>query len=367
MTAPVRRIGALVSFRHHKGREIMRGLLGDPDRTQNWHLRCEEPTPAALRTLLAWGAEGLVAQANEPALVEALLATGRPAVNVGNVRPDPRLPLVAVDDRAVGRAAAEHLLARFAGRLAVLGEDSAYAAGRLAGFAAAAAEVGVPVLRAPACGRDAWLAALPRPCGLFIPGVQAAYDGLHRCRDLGIRVPEDLAVIGADDDPLLCMGSWPSLSCVDLAGAAIGAAAAGLLERLLAGAKPPRRPLLVPPGPVIARRSTDAVACDDPLLHALITRMRARLAEPVGVRQLLAGLAGSRRSIEARCRARLGRTPHRLLTGLRLERARQLLTSGALPLAEVARRSGIATAEHLIALFRRHCGCTPGEWRERQR
>lgn len=357
MSQPLR-IGVLASFRYAKYRDLMRGLVADLERARHWQLRCEEPTHANLRALCAWGAAGLIVQVQRARLGDAVVATGLPAVNVSQARDEPRLPLIAVDDLAVGRAAARHLEERFVAHRAVIAGDQPFARARLAGFAGSAAPPNFP-------GGDLarWLAGQPRPFGLFAVTEHLAYEALAACRRAGLRVPEDVLVVAAGDDDLLCATCWPSITSVPLAGMAIGAAAAGLLERLLAGRRPPHRPVLVPPGTLVPRASTDAVACDDQLVAEVVRRMRARLAEPVGVCQLLAGLEPSRRVVEQRFARTLGCSPLQVLTRLRLERARVLLAGGASPLAAVARACGLATAEHLHALVRRHLGCTPGSLR----
>jgi len=358
-------------------RRILRGVaVSIPARS--WRLVVLSPGPALGRTLRTLRPAGIIIHVPSAAVGRVVSRLVLPTVNVSGLVDGMALPRVGVDDDAVGRLAARHLLDLELERFAMV-VDAGHAAARRRELAyradLAIAGHTALVLRLPRCdgvpeaGRilldraaSRWLAALPVPVGLFAYHDALALQVTEALRLLGRIVPDDVAVLGVDDDDLVCALGRPSLSSVALPSEHIGACAALLLERLLRGERPPSMPLLLPPVRVVATQSTDLVATADGVVAAYLSHLRddgATAAVAPAVRA--AGV--SRRTVERRLRASIGRGPAEELRRRRLARAQHLLVTTDLAMPLVAARAGFADAKRLALVFRRLAGTTPTAWR----
>lgn len=365
-------------------RRILRGIKEYAEMKPDWILLPLAPDPHAVRELAALKPAGIVAHLYSAKVAERLRALRRPMVNVSSVLADLPLPRVGVDDEEVGRLAALHLLERGFTSFGFVGHRRhAYSLERERGFRAEiqGASHALTCYHEPrdrpfsptghlwALDRElqSWVAGLRKPVGIFAPndiwGVQLA----EVCRQLALRVPEDVALVGVDNDDLLCNLSRPALSSIALPAERIGYEAAALLDRLLARAKAPHRTLLLPPLGVVARRSTDALILDDADVAAAVRFIREHSHRPLRVADVLAEVPVSRRGLERRFRAVLQRGLGEEIRRAHLERARELLTRTEMPLSEVARCSGFASGAHLSIVFRQEMGLTPRDYRRAAR
>ncbi|MFO0890335.1 MAG: substrate-binding domain-containing protein [Isosphaeraceae bacterium] len=283
--------------------------------------------------------------------------------------------------------AAEHLLERGFRHHAYVGVDGrVWSQLRQEGFVKRIREAGFEphLYQPPRSARDRvwgreqpslarWLRSLPKPIGLMACNDDRGREVLEACRAGGLRVPEDVAVVGVDDDELLCELADPPLSSVALNAEAGGYHVAALLDRLMrahargqsARIKPRR--LLVEPIGVVTRRSTEILALEDPEVAAAIRFLHDHAAESIGVGDLVAHLMISRRSLEIRFRKATGRTIHEELLRVRLERAMRLLRETDLPIARVAAGSGFSRPSYLAQVFRQNLGVTPARYRSQIR
>ena len=283
------------------------------------------------------------------------------------------------DNASVARLAAEHLLSRGFREFAFVGEETgiAWSRERQAAFRRELAVRGLrcavyPELPA-AQGRDlalarrnlaAWLARLPRPVAVF-----AAYDirarhVLEACREAGLAVPDDVAVLGVDDDPLLCETASPAISSIAMDTEDAGYRAAAALAAAMRGETPAERVILFRGVRVASRASTAHFVGRD----ALVARLLARIAgggENLSVDDLLAETGVSRRTLELRFRAETGTTPGRAISEAKLARARDLLRTSSLTQEEIAAACGFCDASHMGHLFRRRFGAPPSAFRAR--
>jgi LacI family transcriptional regulator len=209
----------------------------------------------------------------------------------------------------------------------------------------------------------AWLRSLPRPCGVF-----ACCDSWSRivarvAQVAGLRVPEDIAIIGADNDSVECELSSPPLSSVAIPWRRVGEEAAGLVRRGLGGAAIAGRRLVIPPGHVVVRRSSDVLAIDDRIAAAAVAWIRDHAKGRVSVPAVARAAGVSRQRLERRFRAVLGRTVLQEIRRARVEIAKRLLSMTRLELPAVAARSGFSSAALLNAAFRRELAMAPGAYR----
>jgi LacI family transcriptional regulator len=187
------------------------------------------------------------------------------------------------------------------------------------------------------------------------------------CQLADLRVPDDVAIVGVDDDDLLCELGRPSLSSVALPSEQIGAEAAALLERLLHGKPPPPGPILLPPREVVVRQSSDILAITDPDVAAAVRFIRNHGSRTIQVADVLEAVPVSRRGLEWWFRRIIRRGIWEEIRRVHLERGKTLLAGSELPMAEVARRAGFTDARQLSVVFRQETGLTPTAYRRQFR
>lgn len=212
-----------------------------------------------------------------------------------------------------------------------------------------------------------WLSNLPKPCGIF-----ALCDEWARClaryaRAAQLRIPEDVALLGVDNDLFECEVESPALSSVAVPWYSMGESAARLVQQGLRGARDEAQSVLTPPLEVVVRRSSDVLAIEDPLVAAAVRWIHGNFSSRMTVPAVARAVRSARQRLERRFRQSLGRTVLEEVRRTRVEGARRLLSTTQLPLADVARRSGFTTAALLSVAFRREVGISPGAYRKRAR
>lgn len=211
-----------------------------------------------------------------------------------------------------------------------------------------------------------WVRGLPRPVGVFAANDAWGVQLIEVCRQANLRVPDDVALVGVDNDDLLCEMARPSLSSVAVPAEQVGFEAAALLDKLLAGETPAAGSALFPPVRVVARQSSDLLALDDAEVAAAVRLIR-RAGKPIQVADILREVAISRRALERRFAAVLGRGLGEEIRRVRVERARELLAGTELPMAAVAARAGYSGVTRLCVAFRKGTGYAPADYRRRFR
>jgi len=322
--------------------------------------------------------DGVVGFLSQPDAVAALHAAGVALVTTSGQRALPGVPRVGVAEEAVGAAAADHLrglgLAHF---VAVGVRRYAHGSRRVAGFVEAVrpvAEAQVIWLDEGAVEGGAWLdaqalaarlRALPKPVGVFAFNDGAAEQVAEACRAAGLRVPEQVAIIGADNDATLCECGIPPLSSVELPFEAIGyRAAAAVLDRLMEG-----RPITpemcheLPPVGIVTRQSTDLIATPDADVAAALGFIREHAHEPIGVEDVVGQTGVCRTLLERRFKAAVGQTVYQHILTRRIARAQELLARTDLTMQEIALAAGFTSAVRFGAAFKEQTGQTPSSYR----
>lgn len=213
----------------------------------------------------------------------------------------------------------------------------------------------------------AWVRSLPKPVGVFTCYDIRGRQLLEACRSENLRVPDDVAVIGVDNDLLLCELADPPLSSVIPDTRRTGYLAAQLLGKMMAGKKVAPVAHLVEPLGIATRRSTDVLAIDDKDISAAVHYIRDHACDGISVGQVLEVVPLSRRTLETRFRNLIGRTPHEEIVRVQVERAKELLRDTDLPLKAIAERAGVRYAEYLCVLFKRVMKTSPGAYRKTHR
>ncbi|HZK82552.1 MAG TPA: helix-turn-helix domain-containing protein, partial [Humisphaera sp.] len=186
---------------------------------------------------------------------------------------------------------------------------------------------------------------------------------LDACQRVDLSVPEEAAVIGVDDDAVLCNLCHPPLSSVVPNAERVGYEAAGLLDRMMNGHKPPSEPMLIPPLGVTTRQSSDVLAIDDRTVAAALRFIRERACGGCSMKDLLRHVPMSRSLLERRFRDYLGRSPQAEIRAVQLKRVRQLLAESDLSLDQIAPLAGYSHPEYMSVVFKRETGQTPGQYR----
>ena len=208
-----------------------------------------------------------------------------------------------------------------------------------------------------------WLRSLPKPTGLFAAiDLHAAYI-LEACLNADIAVPEEIAILGCGNDKLHCSLFFPQLSSIDLNSRRIGYEAAQLLDKKMNGEVLPDLPIIVPPVGIVTRQSTDIIAVQDADVAKTLKNIRERFVEPIGVRQVIAGIGVSRRTLERRFQKWIGRTIESELIRVRLEQAKYLLRETNLQITAIGSYVGILDPQYFMRFFQRETGLTANQYR----
>lgn len=317
------------------------------------------------------GLIGLVATQDK---LEMLRRQKFPIINVSGRLAEIPFPQVLPDNRRIGAMAAEHLIEQSVQSFACVEMGDVYFSKlRCGGFVEALAAAGkrCTVLNAMANENVSvivqWALAAPKPAALFVAvdrEAVALYEAFFNAR---LRIPEDVLIVGVDNETMICQMMNPPLSSVDCNPREVGRKAAQLLLWWLDTGEAAPAVTLIPPKGVVARpSSTLSLTADELVNHALLI-IRAQTPERLTVKRLLNQLGVSRRTLDARFAAAGKKSPAAEILQAQIERAQHLLVDTGLSLDEVAAGSGLATQRLLRTVFRRHLGESPTAYRQRLR
>ncbi|HEX2859996.1 MAG TPA: substrate-binding domain-containing protein [Lacunisphaera sp.] len=316
---------------------------------------------------------GIIAAAHTHRMERDLLRLRIPALNVSNALRDPKLTVITQDDVLVGRLAGEHLrdcgFRRFVFWGQVFGN---YSHERQRGFEQVVAKCGTLIdrqeMRAPFGWSQylrmlAWLRRQTPPFALFAVSDLIASTALRAARELKWRVPEDMAVLGADDDEFFSSYESPPLSSVRTPAKKVGYEAAAEMDRLLSGKPARTEPIRVPPPGLRVRQSTDILHVDDVVVAKAVRFIRNHPTANPYIGEIVKAAGVSRSLLKVRFQSVLGRSMLREVQMVRVERAKQLLVSTDLTLDTVAERCGFPNSQRFSVLFAQLTGTSPGRFR----
>ena len=288
---------------------------------------------------------------------------------------------VDVDDLAVGREAADALSQVGFKSLACLGNGTPYSDLRIQGFEHSVRKSDLPFFvhtesgfeemrysesfHDPSEEMKSWLMELPKPCGIF-----AVHDPLGRflsgaCSQLGIRVPDDVAIIGANNDPLVCGLTYPMLSSVSIPWDNFGQFVGSSMQRMIDGGSGWKRTLhLIQPSGVIFRHSANHLAVRDKTLRRALSFMTERIKEPITVSILCDQLRIARRSLERKFKESFNCTPWEMLCQMRVNEAKRLLMETGHPISRISELCGFNDPERMAVVFKRLTGKPPSRFRK---
>jgi len=374
-----KRIALLVDTLQVWGRDVYSGVARYAREHTRWSVLHQPGSPdRSPEWLGTQHFDGLLGRVKTDEVFDRVKRLGCPVVNLyTNLAGDP-FPVIQFDDHAVGSVAAKHLLERGAKHFGFVTGKFLWAQRRLRGFERTLSEKGhkvstfvlpdVPEMSTTLREFDAWLRELPKPAGIFACNDLFGSQVIHAAQGLGFDIPEQVSVIGVDNDLSLCCSAEVELSSIRADPALLGFRAASLLHGLMRGQPPASQVLLLEPGPVVIRRSTDVVdSTADPFLAKALRLIRDRACEGIDVDDVARGAALSRSALQKRFRSVLGRSIHAEIARVRVERAKRLLVDTDLPIAVIANQVGISPQRYLNAVFKSHVGSTPARFRAQAR
>jgi LacI family transcriptional regulator len=369
-------VAVLIEMSSAHGRGLIRGIAQYAQRHTTWSLHLEETGP--LQTvppwLSAWRGDGIIARLETKAITRAVLAKGLPVVNVSGCTSFPGTPQVDTDNRAVCELAADYFRQRRYRHFAYCGNPRFEWSFRRQEMFAQCLKSDLATIAAfqlhdlqPAAQLRTWLKSLPKPIALFACNDLLGCHVLETCQEAGLSVPDEIAVLGVDDDTILCTLCRPQLSSIAPDTEGIGYLAAQTLDSIMRGEKPSELPQLVRPLSVQPRQSTDATAVDHWHVSQALRFIYGNATRDISVDDVVVQARTSRRFLEKHFLAVVGHPIHAEILRVRLETAQRLLSTTTLSLKNVATRSGFARADYFSSVFRQKLGLSPSEFRSRPR
>jgi LacI family transcriptional regulator len=211
-----------------------------------------------------------------------------------------------------------------------------------------------------------WIKGLHKPIGILACNDERGLYLLDACRRAGVAVPDEVAVIGVDNDEFICDLAIPPLTSVDVNSEETGYHAAKLLDHLMDGGQAPAHIPTTPTRGITTRLSTDIIASDDEEVNRAIRFIRDRGSDKIRVMDVLAHLGISRASLQQRMKRVVGRTIHEEIERMRLARVKELLLKPELTIKQIARETGFSSVQYLTRVFRASVGETPARFRNRR-
>ncbi|QEF98303.1 Xylose operon regulatory protein [Stieleria maiorica] len=387
-TGTVKKVALLIESSRSYGRRLLRGISLYSRTRGSWSLLHQEMTmgDSVPDWILRADVSGVIARVDTHN-IGPLKKLGLPIVDVLCSRSNLGIPQVETDDHAVARLAFDHLYERGFRRFAYCGYRGAhYSQARLHHFRSCVEEHGCPLTVYETEGDRGkslseaelpgvldsdpltqWLLTLQRPTGLMACHDIRGQQVLNVCRQLSIAIPDDIGVIGVDDDDTVCPLSDPTLTSVRPDADAVGYCAAETLDAMMTHGASPPSVQHVSPIEVVQRHSTQVFAVEDPELSRVCRFIRENACHGIDVAALVRFSNLSRRQLERRFRKHLGRTPREEINAVQIRRLKQLLDETELPLEQIAPLAGYNHTESMSVTFKRETGQTPGAYRRQQR
>lgn len=365
------------------GREILRGITRYIRSHEPWSIFTSErgqddPDPP---WLAKWKGDGIITRSLDMAWCRAAQRRGIAVVSLRHLVERPDFPTIFPDQDKIVSRIVSHFRERGFQNFGYIGVDGNKGWERLRrqAFLRFAGQPGVniairPQLVKPNLGWEeeeeqlaAWIATLPKPIGVMVNHDTQGIQLLDACRRAGTRVPDEVAVVSVDNDPVLCEIAAVPLSSLNQQVQLVGFRAAELLARMMQGRKVEAKNYFTEPGEVVVRQSSDVIAVDDERLAKAIRFARENACTLSGVEAVARASGMSRRALEKKFTERIGRTPLEEIHLARFHRVKQLLLETDYTLSQITELSGFKYQEYLVRFFRKRSGMTPGEFRRKTR
>jgi LacI family transcriptional regulator len=379
-----RKVALIVETSNQYGRELLSGIIRQMRLHDSWSVFAEQRdlTQELPVWLANWDGDGVISRSTTPELDEAVKRSKIPFVELTDRRGDPKSLHVRSDDLAIGGMAAKHLLERGFSSFGYCGFiDESWSKRREVGFTREILSSGgscsvyesywhgsqVKSWQDELLELQAWLATIPRPIAVMACNDVRGQQVIEACNQANLLVPEEVAVIGVDNDVLSCQLCSPQLTSVIPNAELVGFRAAELLDQIMKDIPFQTEPILVPPIGIEVRQSTDIVAIEDRALAIALQYIRENACSGISVKDVVARAPLSRSTLERGVRRLLGHSPQDEIRLVQVKKARHLLITSELPVEQIASICGFEHPEYLGVVFKRITGETPGRFRQRNR
>lgn len=379
---PVRHIAILIETSREYGRGLLRGVTRYHRERSQWCAYFEQQDLGASlpKWFHSWNGDGILARVASRRVASVLMKKNLPLIDLRGGTRELGVPAFGPDNRQVSKLAYKHLascgLEHF-GFVAELSGKHYYDDERCAAFWSFVERAGrkCHIFKNKLTGQSSidwethqwrlieWLRQLPKPVGIMCCHDSRGPQVLDCCRIAGLGVPDEVAVIGVDNDEFLCGLAIPSLSSIDVNAERIGYEAATELDRMMDGKAKLTRPRLFPPLGVVARQSTDLVACNDPQVAKAIRLIRQQACDRLRVSDVEKQLSISRSLLNRRFKQVVGHSPKREILRIQIDAAKRLLLKTEMPIHAVSERVGFGDVKYFIAVFRSFTKSTPRAYR----
>jgi LacI family transcriptional regulator len=323
--------------------------------------------------------DGVISRHASPAFADSCAQRGIPLIDLNDTPALAGVPKIRPDNRAIGHLGAEHFLERGFLNFAFTGysteswsgerRDGFLEALHLAGRTAEVFDVAWPSRLTPDIDEAQvtdlvlWLSRLPKPVAVMAGHDLRALQVLNAARAAGLLIPEEVALLGVNNDTVRCELANPSLSSVALNSFGEGFLAAEMLDTLMSGGKLTSSEVRVEPGEIIVRPSSDSLAIGDRAIAAALSYIREQACSGVAVQEVAQHVSASRSQLEKKFRRLLGRSPQAEIRRVQIAKIKQLLTETDLPLKAISELTGFDHMEYMSVVFKRLTGETPGAYR----
>ena len=373
------KVAVVVETSNGYGRSLIKGIVSYMRDNRPWSIKlfAHDWSARPHQEILLWKGDGVIARIETPAMAAALKNVSLPMVDLSSSRLIPEIPWFENDYRLIAQAAFDHFRQRGLKRFAFSGVMRLnWARWMSEHFASIVREAGYPCHifdnsevngSKPDEAHAAWLKKLGKPVGLLAGNDFNGHVVLDLCRSEGLMVPDEIAVLGEDNDEDFCELADPPLSSIQQNGVRIGYEAAAALDKMMRGEKVGNEGVFVPPIGIITRQSTDVLAIEDRNIAKVVAYIREHACDGINVKDVLSHNPQSRRLLESRFKAILGHSPHDEILNIRIARVKKLLVETDLNLERISELSGFTYVEYLSVAFKRQVGVAPSVYRKEHR
>lgn len=375
------RVALLIETSNGYARSILHGVEDFIRSHRPWHIFLAERGrgDAPPQWLHDWDGDGIIARIENKKIAQVLKNARQPVVDLSSYRFLSQIPSVMTDGEAIAELAATHFLNRGFVHFAFCGlQRFPWSRQRGEHFVHLLKQKNFVCHEFSPSEKDSgesenetdiiaqWLLTLPKPVAIF-----ACYDArgrqiLDACHRVNLSVPEEVAVLGVDDDQLLCELCPQPLSSIDPNARRSGWLAASLLEQMMLGETVAPDMHIVKPAGISTRQSTDILAVDDVHIAKALRFIRENACNGITVNDVVSVAGIARRTMESRIKKLIGRSPHEEIMRVQVQRAQRLLLHTNLPVTVISERAGFENPEYFSVAFKRLCGMPPATYRRKR-
>ncbi len=338
-------------------------------RKYNWHLDSNVLTPMTM--IGKWRGDGILCSlTDDPHYAKFIEEMKVPTVDLSTWRDDLQLPRVSANNDEIGRIAARHFLSYEHRNFAwYASEPTTFGNARFNSFFDELKKNNRTVIKIDDAGASNFsviskrLKSLPRPCAIFAQHDADAAWLASLCLEEGFQVPMDFAILGVDNNPLICEVHSVPISSIEKDIKGIVLEASKLLQSAMDGKKIPCKTKLIKPKGVITRASSDAFVVEDDIIRQAMCYLQTHYAEKTGTPEVAAELGLSRSLLNLKFQQSMNTTLHQALMKIRLNKAADFLVYSSWNMEKIAERTGFTHASHLSNSFKKHFGESPLTYR----